>query len=85
MKGKKYMSTTELADLLGVSRVTVFKKIKSGEIPAERIGRNYAIPAKYVQRIAGHILSAKEKKEIDEAVRRIVAEYGETLRLLGKE
>ena len=37
---KKYLSTTEVAKLLEVSRVTVFNRIKSGEIKAEKIGRN---------------------------------------------
>ena len=38
---KKYLTVKELADLLGISRVAVFKKIKNGQICAEKIGRNY--------------------------------------------
>jgi len=85
MKNQQYISTTELAKLLGISRVAVFNKIKSGEIYAEKIGRNYAIPVENLHEIARVVLSEKEKREIDEAVRKIVKEYGETLRLLGKE
>ncbi|MBU6323626.1 MAG: helix-turn-helix domain-containing protein [Patescibacteria group bacterium] len=89
-KGAKtiYISTTELAKMLGISRVAVFKKIKKGEIPAEKIGRNYAIAMEYVHEILGGMrgeLNEARKKEISEAVAKVVKEYGETLRLLGKE
>jgi excisionase family DNA binding protein len=84
-ENKKYISTTELAKILGISRVAVFNKIKSGEISAEKIGRNYAVPIGNLQEIAKTVLNRKEKQEINEAVKRIVEEYGETLRLLGKE
>lgn len=39
-----FVSTTEAAKLLGVSSVTVFKRIQSGKIKAQKIGRNYLIP-----------------------------------------
>lgn len=41
---KEYLSTAELANLLGVSRIAVFKKIKLGKIKAFKIGRNFVIP-----------------------------------------
>jgi excisionase family DNA binding protein len=40
---KKIFTTSEVAKLLGISRVAVFKKIKSGEIKAQKIGRNFAV------------------------------------------
>lgn len=40
----QYISTAELAKLLHVSRIAVFKKIQSGKIKAFKIGRNYVIP-----------------------------------------
>jgi len=44
-KGKKaiYISIAELAKMLGISRIAVFNRIKKGQIPAEKIGRSYAI------------------------------------------
>lgn len=82
---KQFYSTTELAKLLGISRITVFKKIKKGEIEAVRIGRNYAIDKKYLPQLKGRALNSQEKTIIDQAVQKTVREYGETLRLLGKE
>ena len=82
---KRYISIPELAKLLGLSRIAVFKKVKSGEIPAVKIGRNYAISYHYIDNILGRTLNVANKREIDKAVKKTVAEYGEVLRLLGRE
>ncbi|MEK9151330.1 MAG: helix-turn-helix domain-containing protein [Patescibacteria group bacterium] len=90
-KGKKaiFISITELAKILGISRVAVFKRIKKGKIPAERIGRSYAVSMENVTDIvhntAPRSLTEERKIEIQKAVEKVVMEYGETLRLLGKE
>ena len=90
-KDKKsiYISITELAKMLGISRVAVFKKIKKGQIPAEKIGRSYAISMEHVDEIVQHgksrILTEEKKVEIQKAVQKVIKEYGETLKLLGKE
>ena len=90
-KGKKaaYVSITELTKMLGISRVAVFKKIKKGKIPAEKIGHSYAISMEHITDIVHgvnpRILTGEKKKEIGKAVGKMVKEYGETLRLLGKE
>ena len=84
-KHKKQYSTQEVADLLGISRVAVFKKIQSGEIKAYKIGRNYVIDKKDLQVITGQELSDKDKDMIDQAVEKTVKEYGQTLKLLGQE
>ena len=85
----KYISVAELAKLLGISRIAVFKRIKKGQIPAEKIGHAYAISMEYVKGIVGgsdaEILTEYKKTEIDQAVKKVVKEYGETLKLLGKE
>ena len=90
-KGKKavYISIQELASMLGISRVAVFKKVQKGQIPAEKIGRSYAISMEHVSEIVGAaesgVLTEAKKEEIKKAVEKVVEEYGETLRLLGKE
>ena len=40
---KDFYTTAELAELLGVSRIAVFKRIKSGSIKATKVGRNFVI------------------------------------------
>jgi len=85
MKDNKYISIPELANILGISRIALYKKVKKGEIKALRIGRNYAIPQRFVLSLLGKELSEEDKKEIDAAVRKTVKEYGEVLKLLGRE
>ncbi|MBU1045916.1 helix-turn-helix domain-containing protein [Patescibacteria group bacterium] len=81
---KNFISTTELAKLLGISRIAVYKKIKKGTIEAVKIGRNFAIDKKDLYGILGKELTGEQKSEVDKAVRKIVKEYGETLRMLGE-
>ena len=82
---KEYLSTSELAKLLNVSRIAVFKKIKSGKIKGFKIGRNYVIPTEEFMTAVGTFISQDKKDEIRKVVKRAVSEYGETLRLLGEE
>ena len=87
-KKKAYVSVAELAKKLGISRVAVFNKIKKGQVPAEKIGRAYAIPFEFVAdmlNIDTGPLTDEKKKDIEKTVERVIKEYGETLRLLGKE
>lgn len=82
---KEYLTTAQLAKMLGISRVSVFRKIKTGEIKAVKIGRNYAIESKDVPEILGTKLNQNSADLVTRAVHKTVKEYGETLRLLGKE
>lgn len=85
MKNKNLLSTSELAKMLGISRIAVFKKIKSGQIKAEKVGRNFVIEEQNISLILGNILSKKNKRAVEQAVDKTAKEYGETLRLLGRE
>ena len=40
-KTQKYISATETAKILGISRTAVFNKIQNGDIKAQKVGRNY--------------------------------------------
>ncbi len=82
---KQLFSTIELASILGISRIAVFKKIKSGKIKAKKVGRNFVINRSDLAEILGSTLSEEKKREIEKSVRKTIKEYGETLKLLGKE
>ncbi len=90
-KGKKaiFISVLELAKMLGISRVAVFKKIKKGYIPAHKIGRSYVISMENVSDLVNgrnsDVLTEDKKEDIRKAVEKVVKEYGETLKLLGRE
>lgn len=82
---KELFSTTEIGQILGISRIAVFKKIRAGEIKAKKVGRSFVVHKDDVPAILGTALSDEKKASIERAVKRTVHEYGETLRLLGKE
>ena len=66
---KRFLTTSEVAKLLGVSRIAVFKKIKSGEIRARKIGRNFVIDKKDIAEVLGDLLAVSRKGEIDKTVK----------------
>jgi len=84
MENKNFLSTTELAKILGISRIAVYKRIKNGKIKAIRVGRDFLIDKKGLGNILGKELQEQEKLNIEKAVKKTVEEYGETLKLLGK-
>jgi excisionase family DNA binding protein len=40
---KDYYTITELAKLLGISRVSVFKRVRQGSIKGQKVGMNFVI------------------------------------------
>ena len=85
MDKKDFLSTTELAKILGISRIAVYKRIKKGQLSAEKVGRNYIIRKESLDGVLRETLTEAEKKQVEKAVKKTFKEYGETLRLLGKE
>jgi len=84
MAKNSFISTTEASQILGVSRVTVFNMIKDGRLKATKIGRNYAIDRQDIGGIFNE-LSTEDKKRTSSAMKRVMRDYGETLKLLGNE
>ena len=85
MPDKKYITIPELARLLGVSRIAVYKRVKNGQIPAARVGRTYVITDQTINNILGRGVTTQGKKRIDAAVHKAVREYGDVLKKLGME
>lgn len=89
MKGidqnKDFFSTSEAAKLLHLSRVAVLKKIYSGLLKAQKIGRNYIIAKSDLEALLGSRVTPEQEEEIKKTVKRAVKEYGSTFRQLGKE
>jgi excisionase family DNA binding protein len=81
---KDYLTTSEAAKILGISRIAVFKRIKKGTLPAKKIGNSYIIASKDLGLKTGEP-TAKMKERIAHAVRRVVDEYADALKKLGKE
>lgn len=81
----KFLSSTELAKILGISRVAVFKKIKTGRIKAQKVGRNFVVSRDDLPGILGKELPESRREEISRAVRKVARDYGEALKMLGRE
>lgn len=82
---EKRYSVKQVADMMGLSRITIFNYIKKGKLKAQKIGRGYVISESDVAEITNKELTVSSKKEIEKGVRRVLKEYGETIKLLGKE
>lgn len=86
---EKYLSIPQVAKMLGVSRMAIYKKVKARKIKAIKIGKNYAIPEEYIMGIIGKIvdkpLTKEDKLRIEKVLKKTIDEYSELLKLLGDE
>jgi excisionase family DNA binding protein len=57
-------STSEVANILHLSRIAIFQKIQSGEIKAQKVGRNYVIPYESLEELLGKTIGTTKKEEI---------------------
>jgi excisionase family DNA binding protein len=80
----KLLSTTEVAKILNISRIAVFKKIAKGQLKAQKIGNRYLISSDQIGLSHGK-LNAKGKASIRKMVARVLDEYGDVIRKLGNE
>ena len=76
-----YLSTSQAAELLGISRIAVFKKIKSGQIKATKVGKNYVVDREDLGGIFKKGISKTRKKEIKDAIKKTIKDYGEVLKM----
>ncbi len=53
----RFLTVQEVADLMRVSSMTVYRMVHSGEIPAVRFGRSFRIPQTAVANIMGSVTS----------------------------
>jgi len=82
---ESYLSIPQVASLLGISRIAVYRKVKTGRIPAVKIGRNFAVPKTSLAPLLGTELDGPARRRLDRAVRKTVKEYGEVLAMLGRD
>ena len=82
---KNMYSSAEVAHILHVSRVEVFRRIKSGRIVAEKIGRNYVISHEALTEAMEKTLGVHKQQEIEKDIDKALEEYKEVFIKLGKE
>jgi excisionase family DNA binding protein len=80
-----YITIPKLAEMLNVSRQTVFNWVKSNKIKASKVGGTWIIDdPDLMVRIDGKITES-QKKEITNIVQEAVEQYGELFKRLSKE
>lgn len=84
-EAKAYFSTTEVAKIMRISSVAVLKKIQTGRLRAQKVGRNYIISKEDLEAALGSSVSPEQKKEIESIVKKAVNEYRSAFRRLGEE
>lgn len=52
-QGPAFVTVAEVADLMRVSKMTVYRMIHSGDIPAVRVGKSFRVPQTAVQQMIG--------------------------------
>ena len=57
---RKYFTIPQAAQLLGITRIAVYKRVKKGTIKAIRVGRTYAITARHISVITRQIKDGKK-------------------------
>lgn len=45
----RFLTVAEVADMMRVSRMTVYRMVHAGELPAIRFGRSFRVPESAVQ------------------------------------
>jgi excisionase family DNA binding protein len=48
LAGTPFLTVAEVAGLMRVSKMTVYRLVHSGELPAVRVGRSFRVPSKAV-------------------------------------
>ena len=61
----RFMTVTEVADIMRVSKMTVYRLIHSGEMPAIRVGKSFRVPEAAV--CARRVTSVATRSERAEA------------------
>ena len=48
LTGVEFLTVAEVAAIMRVSKMTVYRLVHSGELPAIRVGRSFRVPAQVV-------------------------------------
>ena len=60
MNDRSFYTIDETAKILKVSRITIHRKLRTGEIPAVRVGRRVLVPALYFEQLTQSAFQSNE-------------------------
>jgi excisionase family DNA binding protein len=54
LSGARFLTVAEVATMMRVSKMTVYRLVHSGEMPAVRVGRSFRVPEPAVEQYLQH-------------------------------
>jgi excisionase family DNA binding protein len=66
LRDVRFLTVAEVADMMRVSRMTVYRLVHSGELPAIRFGRSFRVPESAVEQLL-HAVTFREGGVADSA------------------
>jgi len=54
LSGVRFLTVAEVATMMRVSKMTVYRLVHSGEMPAVRVGRSFRVPETAVEQYLQH-------------------------------
>lgn len=54
LSGTRFLTVAEVATMMRVSKMTVYRLVHSGEMPAVRVGRSFRVPEAAVEQYLQH-------------------------------
>jgi excisionase family DNA binding protein len=54
LSGTRFLTVAEVATMMRVSKMTVYRLVHSGEMPAVRVGRSFRVPESAVEQYLQH-------------------------------
>ena len=80
---REYYSTSECAEILRVSRITIFNWIKKRRILAKKYAGNYIVPASEIEKIKiNRSLRDEDKSVLRSFVSLLLKDYGDFLKII---
>ena len=58
----RFMLVSEVADLMRVSKMTVYRLIRSGDMPAIRVGKSFRVPESAVEALIASGVAEQEDR-----------------------
>ena len=85
MVKERLLTISQLAELLGISRIAVYKRVKKGQIAARKLGRSYVISDRDITEVLGKKMTVRGRQSVKRAVSKAARDYGDVLKWLGKD
>ncbi|ERK73409.1 MULTISPECIES: helix-turn-helix domain-containing protein [Leifsonia] len=67
LRDVRFLTVAEVADMMRVSRMTVYRMVHSGELPAIRFGRSFRVPESAVDQALEALVTSEKGGVADTA------------------